>query len=77
MSFFRLTQQDTLKLLGPDSERLDELTMAFAETLNKRRFSPKPSDQISAFFFFETKATHGVQVRSSHTSLKCKALTSQ
>lgn len=69
LSYFRLTQQDTLKLLGPDSERLDELTMAFAETLNKRRSSRKPEDQISAFFFFETKPTYGMQVNSSPASL--------
>jgi hypothetical protein len=69
LSYFHLTQQDTLKLLGPDSERLDELTLAFAETLGKRRSSQKPEDQISAFFFFETKPTYGVQVSSSPPAL--------
>ena len=77
LDYFRLTQQDTLKLLGPDSERLDELTMAFPDTLNKRRVSQKAEDQISAFFFFETKPTYGMQVRSTPASLgKCDVLTS-
>ncbi|PVH69209.1 hypothetical protein DL98DRAFT_522326 [Cadophora sp. DSE1049] len=69
LSYFRLTQQDTLKLLGPDSERLDELTLAFAETLGKRRSSQKPEDQISAFFFFETKPTYGVQIVEPYSAM--------
>ncbi|KAI1172360.1 Alpha/Beta hydrolase protein [Nemania sp. FL0916] len=48
------TQEHTLKLLGVDSERLDELTRAFPEVLNKRRSSPDDSDKIEAFFFYET-----------------------
>lgn len=51
------TQQHTLRLLGPDSERLDELTRAFPEILNKRRMSRNKADQIDAFFFYETKKT--------------------
>ncbi|KAI8962531.1 Alpha/Beta hydrolase protein [Daldinia sp. FL1419] len=51
------TQEHTLKLLGVDSERLDELTRAFPEVLNKRRASKNPSDRIEAFFFYEVLKT--------------------
>ncbi|KAJ5730318.1 uncharacterized protein N7483_004826 [Penicillium malachiteum] len=58
MSFMGIhTQQETLKLLGRDSERLDELTRAFPDVLNKRRTSQNLDDQIQAFFFYETKKT--------------------
>jgi hypothetical protein len=61
------TQQHTLKLLGVDSERLDELTRAFPEVLNKRRISKDPGDAIRAFFFYETLPTtigfKSIQVR--------------
>ncbi|KAJ6035826.1 Alpha/Beta hydrolase protein [Penicillium herquei] len=58
MSFMGIhTQQETLKLLGRDSERLDELTRAFPDVLNKRRTSQDPDDQLQAFFFYETKKT--------------------
>ncbi|RBA13213.1 hypothetical protein FPRO05_13640 [Fusarium proliferatum] len=51
------TQQQTLKLLGVDSERLDELTRAFPEILNKRRSSKDTNYRIDAFFFYETLKT--------------------
>ncbi|VZI02176.1 unnamed protein product [Fusarium fujikuroi] len=51
------TQQQTLKLLGVDSERLDELTRAFPEVLNKRRSSKDTNYRIEAFFFYETLKT--------------------
>ncbi|KAI0436816.1 Alpha/Beta hydrolase protein [Xylaria telfairii] len=51
------TQQRTLKLLNPDSEKLDELTRAFPEVLNRRRTSNDPTDKIRAYFFFETLST--------------------
>lgn len=51
------TQEHTLKLLGVDSERLDELTRAFPEVLNKRRASKNPLDRIEAFFFYEILKT--------------------
>lgn len=51
------TQQQTLKLLGVDSERLDELTRAFASVLGKRRSSKEPSDRLEAFFLYETLKT--------------------
>ncbi|KAL4947648.1 Alpha/Beta hydrolase protein [Aspergillus filifer] len=51
------TQQETLRLLGRDSERLDELVRGFPDVLNKRRMSQDPADQIQAFFFYETKKT--------------------
>ncbi|KAI1462621.1 Alpha/Beta hydrolase protein [Annulohypoxylon moriforme] len=51
------TQEHTLKLLGVDSERLDELTRSFAEHLNKRRVSRDPKDRIEAFFYYETLKT--------------------
>ncbi|KAI3572864.1 Alpha/Beta hydrolase protein [Fusarium oxysporum f. sp. albedinis] len=51
------TQQHTLKLLGVDSDRLNELTRAFPNVLNKRRTSKDPKDRIEAFFFYETLKT--------------------
>jgi len=48
------TQERTLKLLGVDSERLDELTQAFTDILDRRRTSKKLEDRIQAFFFYET-----------------------
>lgn len=51
------TQEQTLKLLGVDSERLNELTRAFPEVLNKRRISKDPGDRIEAFFYYETLKT--------------------
>ncbi|EXA29670.1 hypothetical protein FOVG_18861 [Fusarium oxysporum f. sp. pisi HDV247] len=58
LDFFGIdTQQHTLKLLGVDSERLDELTRAFPNVLNKRRTSKDPKDRIEAFFFYETLET--------------------
>ncbi|KAJ4047520.1 hypothetical protein NW761_007423 [Fusarium oxysporum] len=51
------TQQQTLKLLGVDSERLDELTRAFPQVLNKRRSSKDIDRRIEAFFFYETLKT--------------------
>ncbi|KAH8878747.1 hypothetical protein GQ53DRAFT_756485 [Thozetella sp. PMI_491] len=63
LEVFRVdTQKSTLKLLGVDSERLDELTRAFPEVLNKRRTSAKPGDKIEAFFFYETRKTGLIQV---------------
>ncbi|KAI1770758.1 hypothetical protein F4818DRAFT_252459 [Hypoxylon cercidicola] len=56
------TQDHTLKLLGVDSERLDELTRAFPELLNKRRMSRKPEDKIEAFFYYETLKTQSIQI---------------
>ncbi|KAI6082266.1 hypothetical protein F4821DRAFT_272559 [Hypoxylon rubiginosum] len=56
------TQDQTLKLLGVDSERLDELTRAFPELLNKRRMSRKSENKIEAFFFYETLKTHSIQI---------------
>lgn len=58
------TQQKTLKLLGVDSDRLNELTRSFSEVLNSRRISNKPDDRISAFFFYETQNTWNTQVRA-------------
>jgi hypothetical protein len=58
LDFFGIdTQQHTLKLLGVDSERLDELTRAFPDVLNKRRISKDPGDEIRAYFFYETLLT--------------------
>ncbi|KAL5600869.1 hypothetical protein FOVSG1_006899 [Fusarium oxysporum f. sp. vasinfectum] len=58
LKFFGIdTQEHTLKLLGVDSERLDELTKAFPNVLNKRRTSKDPKDRIEAFFFYETLKT--------------------
>ncbi|KNB18330.1 hypothetical protein FOXG_16018 [Fusarium oxysporum f. sp. lycopersici 4287] len=58
LEFFGIdTQEHTLKLLGVDSERLDELTRAFPNVLNKRRTSKDPKDKIEAFFFYETLKT--------------------
>nr|RBQ92237.1 hypothetical protein FVER53263_11728 [Fusarium verticillioides] len=58
LGLFRIdTQQQTLKLLGVDSERLDELTRAFPQVLNKRRSSKDIEDRIEAFFFYETLKT--------------------
>ncbi|KAF5555928.1 ribonuclease p mrp [Fusarium phyllophilum] len=51
------TQQQTLKLLGVDSERLDELTRAFSQVLNKRRTSKDIDLRIEASFFYETLKT--------------------
>ncbi|KAH7186793.1 hypothetical protein DER44DRAFT_834410 [Fusarium oxysporum] len=51
------TQQHALKLLGVDSDRLNELTRAFPNVLNKRRTSKDPKDRIEAFFFYETLKT--------------------
>ncbi|KAI1288155.1 hypothetical protein F5Y03DRAFT_98722 [Xylaria venustula] len=51
------TQEHTLKLLGVDSERLDELTRAFSEVLNKRRMSREAQDRIEALFCYETLQT--------------------
>ncbi|KAI0186035.1 Alpha/Beta hydrolase protein [Xylaria flabelliformis] len=53
------TQEQTLRLLLADSERLDELTRAFAQVLNKRRTSSESADKIEAFFFYETLKTKG------------------
>ncbi|KAG4282361.1 hypothetical protein FPRO06_09034 [Fusarium proliferatum] len=58
LDLFRVdTQQQTLKLLGVDSERLDELTRAFPQVLNKRRSSKDIQHRIEAFFFYETLKT--------------------
>ncbi|KAM0080961.1 hypothetical protein ACKRZS_006861 [Fusarium odoratissimum] len=58
LDFFGVdTQQQTLKLLGVDSERLDELTRAFPQVLNKRRSSKDIDRRIEAFFFYETLKT--------------------
>ncbi|KAF5597596.1 ribonuclease p mrp [Fusarium subglutinans] len=51
------TQQQTLKLLGVDSERLDELTRAFPQVLNKRISSKDIDHRIEVFFFYETLKT--------------------
>lgn len=51
------TQEQTLKLLGVDSESLKELTRAFANMLNKRRTSKDTNERIDAFFFYETLPT--------------------
>ncbi|KAI8630081.1 Alpha/Beta hydrolase protein [Xylariaceae sp. FL1651] len=48
------TQEDTLKQLGINSEKTNELTRAFSNLLNKRKGS---DDQIHAFFFYETLPT--------------------
>ena len=63
------TQEHTLKLLGVDSERLDELVRAFSDVLGKRRMSQDPEGRIETFFFYETLKTSVagvglVQVRS-------------
>ncbi|KAH8669660.1 hypothetical protein BGZ60DRAFT_528133 [Tricladium varicosporioides] len=56
------TQQHTLKLLGVDSKRLDKLTRAFPEVLNKRRTSKNPEYRIEAFFFYKTlKTSFGIR----------------
>ncbi|WYZ42210.1 hypothetical protein EsH8_V_001105 [Colletotrichum jinshuiense] len=51
------TQEQTLKLLGVNSDRLKELTRAFADILGKRRASKDPEDRLDAFFFYETLKT--------------------
>ncbi|KAI0413535.1 Alpha/Beta hydrolase protein [Xylaria grammica] len=51
------TQEHTLKLLGVDSDRLDELTRGFSELLNKRRMSKEAEDRIEALFCYETLPT--------------------
>ena len=56
------TQERTLKLLGVNSERLNELNVAFQETMRKRYASTKPEDKIDAMFFYETLKTHGIMV---------------
>ncbi|KAF5577876.1 ribonuclease p mrp [Fusarium pseudocircinatum] len=56
------TQEQTLKLLGVDSERLGELTRAFPQVLNKRRSSKDIEHRIEAFFFYENRKTGLVQV---------------
>ncbi|KAI8954916.1 Alpha/Beta hydrolase protein [Xylaria longipes] len=48
------TQEDTLKNLGMNSEKANELTRSFSNLLIKRKRS---NDQIHAFFFYETLAT--------------------
>jgi protein SERAC1 len=58
------TQEKTLKLLGVDSDRLNDLTRSFSELLNKRRISKKSEDSIAAFFFYETLKLRIVQVRA-------------
>ncbi|KAF4464586.1 ribonuclease p mrp [Fusarium albosuccineum] len=64
LDFFKVdTQQHTLKLLGVNSERLDELLKAFSDILYKRRQSAKSEDQLEVFFFYETLRTW-VGVRS-------------
>ncbi|EXM19963.1 hypothetical protein FOTG_11990 [Fusarium oxysporum f. sp. vasinfectum 25433] len=62
LDLFRIdTQQQTLKLLGVDSERLDELTRAFPQVLNKLRSSKDIDRRIEAFFFYETlKTSRGI-----------------
>ena len=56
------TQEKTLKLLGVDSEKLNELNAAFQETMRKRFTSNKPEDKIEALFFYETLHTYGKMV---------------
>ena len=56
------TQEKTLKLLGVDSERLNELNAAFQETMRKRYTSKEPGDKIDAIFFYETLHTYGKMV---------------
>jgi hypothetical protein len=51
------TQEQTLKLLGVNSEMINELTRTFANLLNKRRMSKDAEDRISASFFYETLTT--------------------
>ncbi|KAI1359009.1 Alpha/Beta hydrolase protein [Xylaria arbuscula] len=48
------TKEDTLKELGINSAKTNELTRAFSNLLNKRKRS---DDQIHAFFFYETLST--------------------
>jgi len=72
------TQEHTLKLLGVDSDRLNELTRAFANLLNNRRSSRDTNDKIEAFFFYETLPTRIgfklVQVREPNSPLCCANL---
>ncbi|KAI1764697.1 hypothetical protein GGR53DRAFT_520137 [Hypoxylon sp. FL1150] len=72
------TQEHTQRLLGVDSERLDELTRAFPDLLNKRRMSRKPEDKIDAFFCYETLKTQYIlgcgdcaPIRADHLNI-CK-----
>lgn len=58
------TQEHTLRLLGVDSDKLNDLNMAFAETMRKRLISKEPEDKVVAFFFYETLPTRGIQVCS-------------
>ena len=51
------TQEHTLKMLGANSESINDLTRTFSKLLNKRRMSKSAEDQINAFFFYETLAT--------------------
>ena len=56
------TQEKTLKLLGVDSEKLNQLNAAFQETMRKRFTSREPEDKIEAMFFYETLHTYGRMV---------------
>ena len=56
------TQEKTLKLLGVDSETLDNLNTAFQETMRRRNSSDKPEDKVHAMFFYETLLTYGTMV---------------
>ncbi|KAF2791859.1 hypothetical protein K505DRAFT_308700 [Melanomma pulvis-pyrius CBS 109.77] len=56
------TQDQTLRLLGMDSERLTQLNYEFPELLRKRLASQTPGSEIKAFFFYESLKTSGVMV---------------
>lgn len=56
------TQDQTLKLLGMDSERLTQLNYEFPELLRKRLASETPRSEIKAFFFYELLKTSGIMV---------------
>lgn len=51
------TQEHTLKMLGVDSETLNNLARDLTDLVNKRRMTKKAEDQISASFFYETLTT--------------------
>lgn len=51
------SQEQTLKLLGVDSESASELRRSFSNLLIKRRMSRDPADKIESIFFYERQPT--------------------
>lgn len=51
------TQDHTLKMLGVNSEKINDLTRTFSNLLITRRMSKNVEDKINAFFFYETLTT--------------------